>query len=111
MTCRHRVCTLSKTASLQGEKRPTMTKLWLLLLMGMPLELIHSQDVKHAPTVAQCHADQRLWHSKLKDEVSTMGVSFLELEGWADEMIDCYDADPTFQIQYHKTIREIYATG
>jgi len=100
-----------QNASLQVEKRPAMRKLWLLLLMVIPLQLIHAQEVKHAPPVAQCRTDQRLWHSKLKDEVSTVAVSFLELEGWTDEMIDCYDADPTFQIQYHKTIREIYATG
>jgi hypothetical protein len=42
-----------------------MKKLWLLLLMVTPLQLIHAQEVKHAPTVAQCRADQKLWFSKL----------------------------------------------
>jgi hypothetical protein len=54
--------------------------------------------VKHAPAVEQCRADQRLWLSKLEepDAVSIANVSFLELGGWASEMLDCSDADPAF---------------
>jgi hypothetical protein len=40
-------------------------KLWLLLLMVTPLQLIQAQEVKHATTAAQCRADQKLWFSKL----------------------------------------------
>ena len=39
-----------------------MNKLWLLLV-GTPPQLIHAQEVKHAPTVEQCRADQKLWLS------------------------------------------------
>jgi hypothetical protein len=31
-----------------------MKKLWLLVAMVTLLQLIHAQEVKHAPTVAQC---------------------------------------------------------
>jgi hypothetical protein len=40
-----------------------MKKLWLLLLMVTPLQLVYSQEVHHAPTVDQCRADQELWLS------------------------------------------------
>jgi hypothetical protein len=31
-----------------------MKKLCLLLLMVIPLQLVHSEEVHHAPTVEQC---------------------------------------------------------
>jgi hypothetical protein len=38
-----------------------MKKLWMLLAIAVPLQFIHAQEVKHAPTVEQCRADQKLW--------------------------------------------------
>lgn len=40
-----------------------MNKLWLLLVMVTPPQLIHAQEVKHATTVEQCRADRKLWLS------------------------------------------------
>ena len=52
--------------------------------MAPPLQLIHSQEVKHAPTVEQCRADQRLFDSMLKQHngVGVANVSYKELDGW-----------------------------
>jgi hypothetical protein len=57
-----------------------MKKLWLLLVMVMPLQLVHSQQVKHAPTVEQCRANQQLWLSKLQTKgYVSLSVHYLEL--------------------------------
>jgi hypothetical protein len=59
-----------------------MRKLWLLLVMAVPLQSIHAQKVHHAPTVGQCRADQRLWDSMLEQPKSVNNVSFGELGDW-----------------------------
>jgi hypothetical protein len=85
-----------------------MKKLWLLLLMVTPLQLIHAQEVKHAPTVEQCRADQKLWLSKLElanDDLKH--VSYNELIGWQDEMNKCAIVDPENGHQYRYTTSEI----
>jgi hypothetical protein len=38
-----------------------MKKLWLLLAIAAPLQLIHSQEVKHASSVEQCRAEAAVW--------------------------------------------------
>ena len=43
-----------------------MKKLWLLLALAVPLQSIHSQEVK--PTVEQCRADRASWFSKISDD-------------------------------------------
>jgi hypothetical protein len=45
-----------------------MKKLWALILIVISLHPIYSQEVKHAPTVEQCRADQKLWFSKISDD-------------------------------------------
>ena len=50
-----------------------MKTLWLLLAIAVPLQLIHAQEVKYAPTVEQCRADQRLWLSKL-EQPNSIGI-------------------------------------
>jgi len=52
-----------------------MKTLWLLLAIAVPLQFIHAQEVKHAPTVEQCRADQRLWLPKLEDPTASASVS------------------------------------
>ena len=86
-----------------------MKKLWLLLLMVIPLQLVHSQAVQHAPTVEQCRADERSWISKLEQEPLPSGianVSIQELQAWKNEMADCLKVDAAFQVQYLSTISE-----
>ena len=90
-------------------------KTFSTLLVGLcfcsPL-LNAQQEVKHAPTVEQCRADQRLWFSKIEagnpsDPGDTLAASSFELRGWSDEMRDCRTVDPQFYWQYYNTSSEI----
>ena len=86
-----------------------MKKLWLLLLMVTPLQLVHAQEVHYAPTVEQCRADQRLWLSKLETKSGTAPLTDLiypELITWSEEMNNCIAVDPDNQIQYYNTLGE-----
>ena len=53
-----------------------------------------TQEVKHAPTVEQCQADQRLWLSKIEVGDNDVSANFTELSGWSREMLDCQHVDP-----------------
>jgi hypothetical protein len=66
-----------------------MKKLWLLLVMVTPLQLIHAQEVKHAPTVEQCHADA----SSAPVDASSAPVSYKEMSSWISEMGQCMNVD------------------
>lgn len=78
-------------------------KLWPLLLVVIPL-WTHAQ-VKHAPSIEQCRADQRLWQSKLNAVESFTEVGAKELVGWGTEMGECLEVDPSpiFQKAYADT--------
>jgi hypothetical protein len=80
--------------------------LFALILVGAPS---YQQEVKHAPTVEQCRADQKLWLSKLENENSVVSISFKELSGWLREMGECRTVDPQFHNQYYNTAAEIDA--
>src|SRR5216683_422380 len=75
-----------------------MKRLWLWVLVLA--STVGSQEVKHAPTVEQCRADQRLWLSKLEDSNGVTLVSFKELTGWQHEMYECRTVDPERRNQY-----------
>ena len=67
-----------------------MNKLWPRLLLVIPYQCIHAQQVKHAPTVEECRADQKLLLSKLEQNPIPTGVadvSYGELQGWQHEMM------------------------
>ena len=85
-----------------------LNKLWLLLLMVTPLQLIHAQKVHHAPTVAQCQADQRLWlDNKLEQAPAGLAdVSYSELDAWQNEMHDCMAVDPLNNSKYYNIFSE-----
>jgi hypothetical protein len=90
-----------------------MKTLWLLLLMVVPLQLVHAQEVKHAPTAEQCRADQKLWRSKLDQAPIPSGVkdvSFMELVNWYTEMKDCISVDPDHRTDYLVTLTSIDST-
>jgi hypothetical protein len=38
--------------------------------------------MKHAPTIDQCRADQKLWLSNVEDESTVDSVSYEELDNW-----------------------------
>jgi|SRR5271163_1280020 len=75
------------------------------ILIAYPLS---AQEVKHAPTVAQCQADQRLWAAKLEQPhgQGVMAVSYRTLMEWLNEMTDCEDVDPTQHDLYMNTSGE-----
>jgi hypothetical protein len=82
-----------------------MKRLWLLVLVLVSFNSLGSQEVRHAPTVEQCRADQKLWLSKLEEPGSTSlaNVTFNELNGWGKEMSDCGKVDPEFHFRYYNT--------
>lgn len=47
-----------------------------------------AQEVKHAPTVEQCQADQKLWLSTLESNLDS-NVSRATLSAWGTEMEEC----------------------
>jgi hypothetical protein len=68
-------------------------RLVLVLVFVLTASLVG--QIEHAPTVAQCQADQRLWFSKLEDlPVDTNLPSFTILRQWSDEMTNCKEVDP-----------------
>ena len=91
-----------------------MNRLWLLLVIAVPLQLIHAQEVKHAPTVEQCRADQTLWFSKINDDAKAEeaeglrepvahSISFQQLNFLILEMHDCARIDPESKGLYYRT--------
>jgi hypothetical protein len=85
-----------------------MKRLWLLVLVLVSFNSLGSQEVKHAPTVEQCRADQKLWLSKLEEpnDAGTSNVSFNELSAWGTEMGDCATVDPSLSSRYRNTETE-----
>jgi hypothetical protein len=66
------------------------------------------QEIEHAPTVAQCQADQRLWLSKLEDNPphGIDDVTYGTLIAWMREMSQCMEVDPSNRHGYFNTIAE-----
>jgi hypothetical protein len=83
-----------------------MKPLWLLLL-AVTLQSVYAQEVnqqiKHALTVEQCRADQRLWMSKLQNEAIVNKIDYKEFNDWFLELEDCRDVDPDNGIIYFST--------
>src|SRR5262249_29312520 len=70
-----------------------------LVLLLLFVSLLQSQEVKPAPTVAQCRADERLWTDKVKNSPGTIG--FFTLFDWTREMDACKVVDPAKQTSYN----------
>jgi hypothetical protein len=105
MTMLPLVATLSKMRRFRLKRRTTMNKLWLLLLLVMPYQSIHAQEVKHAPTVAQCRTDQKSYLSKLEKAPDT--VSYKDMHSWFPEMFNCgQNVDPDNSLSYYTTRSE-----
>jgi hypothetical protein len=81
----------------------------LCLLLGLIANApsAWSQEVKHAPTVEQCRADQQLWLDKVENNSIVELVSYTELDDWALEMADCRSVDPARHAEYDNTESEI----
>ena len=67
-------------------------------------------QVEHAPTVAQCQADQRLWLAQIEADAkdSNKGLPSLEvIRAWGSEMHNCQEVDPENSHKYYNTQSEI----
>ena len=68
------------------------------------------QEVKHAPTVQQCQADQRLWTGKMETQPIPSGVedvNYSTLVGWENEMAGCEAVDRPNEFMYQSALSEI----
>ena len=86
---------------------PAMKRQRLLVLTGLILTASLVGQVEHAPTVAQCQADQRLWISKIEEGDSPRLPAFTVLTQWSHEMIECGKVDPNNEQRYYNTGSEI----
>jgi hypothetical protein len=78
-----------------------------LLILGVFVLAAVGQDVQHAPTVAQCQADQRLWLAKLESSPPDSTLpAYNVLTRWETEMKDCQDVDPSNHLKYYTTQEE-----
>lgn len=68
-----------------------------------------TQEVEHAPTVAQCQADQALWLSKIEEDHGTDDVTILTLQAWQKEMRQCQAVDQANHSKYYNTWGEALA--
>jgi len=85
-------------------------KLVLILCIGLLFtRKAHVQEVKHAPTVEQCQADQRLWLAKLEGTSEAMPEDYRTLQGWFMEMRECKNVDPDNGRSYMNVCSEIDA--
>jgi hypothetical protein len=81
----------------------------LLVLVSLILTASLVGQVEHAPTVAQCQADQRLWDSKLISKSGMVLPDVGVLVKWRTEMNDCLTVDRQNQFEYIVTTDEIDA--
>lgn len=84
-----------------------MKRLLILVSLILTASLV-GQDVQHAPTVAQCQADQRLWLSEVEGDSSQL-PNFSTISAWGREMTNCEKVDPDNQHKYYNTAAEIMA--
>jgi hypothetical protein len=88
-----------------GDLEGTMIRLLVLALI-LTASLVG--QVEHAPTVAQCQADQRLWLAKLEaPNPDTNLPSYTKLSLWISEMDDCREVDPPNQWKYYNVHGEV----
>ena len=64
--------------------------------------------MEHAPTVAQCQADQKLWLAELEDN-RVRDVKYFALADWKIEMRKCESADSENRRKYETTESEVLA--
>jgi hypothetical protein len=66
-------------------------------------------QVEHAPTVAQCQADQRLWLSQIEvDHGQRTLPAYAVIDKWKWEMDDCMSVDPENKVRYYNTESEVW---
>lgn len=72
-----------------------------LALLFMPFASV-AQDsaVEHAPTTAQCRADQALWRDRLSGDASASTPTYTTIRKLPGEMNDCASVDPSHSDAY-----------
>jgi len=83
-------------------------KMLLLLFVALLAANSTAQEVKHAPTVEQCRADQRLWLDKLENPTVIL-PDYETLTGWFHKMFECKSSDPENRRLYHNVMGEVDA--
>ena len=79
----------------------------ILAVAALPQGVSLAGQVEHAPTVAQCQADQRLWFAKLETTPTDINLpSFYTLQAWQHEMGDCEEVDDSNRLKYYNTREE-----
>jgi hypothetical protein len=78
----------------------------LLVLTSLILTASLVSQVEHAPTIAQCQADQRLWLAEIEDNPQKLPEMSVIVK-WNGEMQDCEKVDPNNRIRYYNTSGEI----
>jgi hypothetical protein len=78
-----------------------------ILLVLLSAQLLAAQ-IKHAPTVDQCRADQKLWFAWLEDTHHLL-PRYPELSAWSNEMMNCMTVDGELSWQYHNVHAEVLA--
>lgn len=69
----------------------------LLILMSISA---FAQGNDHAPTVAQCQADGRLWNSQAIENVRFPDLTFKQLQARVNELLQCKTVDPSGDVDY-----------
>jgi hypothetical protein len=85
-----------------------MKNRFLLVLACFLCSVSVYPQVEHAPTVAQCQADQRLWFSKLEEPEPKL-LAFDVIREWSHEMLDCEKVDPENKLKYYNVEGEVEA--
>ena len=80
-----------------------------LLILSVFVLAAVGQDVQHAPTVAQCQADQRLWLSTIEEGDPPKLPRMPVIAKWNTEMLECERVDPDNMVKYYNTHGEIEA--
>jgi hypothetical protein len=80
----------------------------LVLASSLILMASLAGQVEHAPTVAQCQADQRLWMSRTEGPSSQL-PEYNVIVKWTAEMGDCAKVDPDNSFKYYNTEAELTA--
>ena len=86
-----------------------MTRLVLAFII-LVSSIAAAQNLEHAPTVAQCQAEQRLWRAELEESVQDHSANLPGIHGireWEREMRDCGSVDPENRLRYHTTESEL----
>jgi len=86
-----------------------MKRILILATLILTASLSVGQDVKHAPTVGQCQADQRVWVADIEQVDSPRLPKYSVLSKWSHEMTDCEKVDPDNKGKYYNTGAEIDA--